>query len=557
MFIHKKKTNLRRKQKKRTAKKDTAKKRTANKRTAKKDTAKKRTANKCTRTRTFKQKTRRTKKYTYKGAYNGGAQVFPEPNSKSASPKVQVQAQQVQAPKMPAQQIKQIPQIQQVKAEQIQQAKKEKMQRAKAAQERISAAQEKARTAQMNAAKAKKNTPKRITSSDKATPRTKMRLERKLTEQLGVMTCKQIRDHLDETTQLSEEEKIKFIEHNINSGKGLTAWIQKQHFGLKDLKYYSEAGKGLLNGMANKTYETYSVMFDASDMKDSDCVFLREKVDKYYKQKEIDETSHWKRAFNMTKNATKAVASYAWSAAKYAWTPAMAAFTWIGATGFRLWTWISRDPKAAYFALVLLKQLKNQLCRYLGKSLGTYNVANNTKESMEAQIKRLKPEFVADPSSSFDDVKTILYDTMRPMKDKLMVKASGLALAGLFDVGTPLLIGGAKLAVTGAVAFVAGPAIAGMVGEGVGNLLGSVFNGLKEDTADAIAQAGFMTDANNCFRMLFEVVDPFNCYLEIMKEANAVFMTTMKDTPPAKLSEADTIKILETFQEDASKTERR
>ena len=541
MFIRKKKTNLRRKQKKRTAKKRTAKKSTTKKCTR---------TTKCTRTRTFKQKTRRTKKYAYKGAYKGGAQIFPERNSKSA----QAQAQQMQQ----TQQMQQMQQAQQTQqAQQIKQMQQKQLQSQKEKMQRTKAAQEKARTAQMNAAKAKKNTPKRITSLDKATPRTKVRLERKLTEQLGVMTCKQIRDHLDETTQLSEEEKIKFIEHNINSGKGLTAWIQKQHFGLKDLKYYSEAGKGLLNGMANKTYETYSVMFDASDMKDSDCVFLREKVDKYYKQKEIDETSHWKRAFNMTKNATKAVASYAWSAAKYAWTPAMAAFTWIGATGFRLWTWISRDPKAAYFALVLLKQLKNQLCRYLGKSLGTYNVANNTKEAMEAQIKRFKPEYVADPSSSFDDVKTILYDTVRPMKDKLMVKASGLALAGLFDVGTPLLIGGAKLAVTGAVAFVAGPAIAGMVGEGVGNLLGSVFNGLKEDTADAIAQAGFITDANNCFRMLFEVVDPFTCYVEVMKEANAVFMTTMKDTPPAKLSDADTAKILETFQEDPSKTERR
>ena len=70
----------------------------------------------------------------------------------------------------------------------------------------------------------------------------------------GVWTCKDIRTHLD-ATPLTDEQKVAFIDQNLNSSKGLRAYINKQRFGFKEMKFMGDAGPGRMTSGADDERE--------------------------------------------------------------------------------------------------------------------------------------------------------------------------------------------------------------------------------------------------------------------------------------------------------------
>jgi hypothetical protein len=336
---------------------------------------------------------------------------------------------------------------------------------------------------------------------------------------LGIMDCTAIRKFLEKST-MTIEERIVFIENNRSSSKHLKSWIQGQHMGQRDLSMYSAVGKDILTMVGNNTYGMYNTLYgDSSDETDPDCIYLTNTLKEYYGR---PRDNRWNK---LVQGATTVVQN-AWEFGKWGAGKAIDAvkygLSWAITKGFELWTWISSNPKTAYFALTAIAQIKTRVCRYVGGKLAEMGIYMGQKESVLAFIKKMYPDKEPPPpSSTLGD----LYKGMKGVGEQVTLevvqKQSGPLIKGIFSMGGTLL----KAGLSGAVAGIpfAGPMLAGAVT--------AITDAVVEQTADQVAQAAemacYMKSVENTFSKLIEVINPFSCLEELAKSANMV----LKDTP--------------------------
>ena len=399
------------------------------------------------------------------------------------------------------------------------------------------------------------------TNEDVVTPRTRLRMEDKIMAGMGIWTCQQIREKLDSETTLTEEVKVEFIRANIHNAKYLKTWVKKQHFGLKDLSYYTKAGKAILNDLGNRTHEMYDIMFESSDLKDTDCIHLAQIVSKYEEKKNKEEKEKydaelaklplWKRGAYKAANATYTTAAYVGTTVKSVASAvgsgivngAQLIWSWAKKYGFRLWTWIAKNPQTAYFTLLLLKQLKLQACRAVGKSFGWLGgQASAVRSGLNALILSVNPDYVAKASSSMSDLWSRAKDVYEFSKDKIVIKSVGVIADKMFKyMQDNLTVGlGATLGI--ALSFAFPPATVGYAMAGLTSILSSVIGIVKDDVKQQTEKNQYLADANNAFAMLFDVANPMECLRELSNEG---FSYMNKDV------ESDEIKMKRTeFEKD-------
>ena len=343
---------------------------------------------------------------------------------------------------------------------------------------------------------------------------------------LGIMDCTAIRKFLEKST-MTIEERIVFIENNRSSSKHLKSWIQGQHMGQKELTMYSAVGKDILSMVGNNTYNLYNTLYgDSSDETDPDCVYLTNTLKEYYNQTRDERWS------KLMKGA-HAVVQNAWEFGKWGAGKAVDAvkygLSWAITKGFELWTWISSNPKTAYFALTAISQVKTRVCRYVGGKLAEMGIYMGQKESVLAYIKKVYPDKEPPPpGSTLGDMYKSLKGVGEQVTLDVVSKQAGPLIKNIFSMGGTVLKAGLGGAVAG-IPF-AGPMLSGAVS--------AITDAVVEQTAEQAAQAAemacYMKSVENTFSKLIEVINPFSCLEELAKSANAVLDPTPKVTVEAK-----------------------
>ena len=344
----------------------------------------------------------------------------------------------------------------------------------------------------------------------------RMSPEKSLMAKMGVWTCKDVRQHL-QTTEMTEEEQIHFIEQNMQSSKGLQSYIQKQHYNVKDLKFMEAAGRDLTNVIGNKAYELYSMLFDASDLSDDDCVYLKEKMKTFYSAKEAAKDSKWAKVLNISKQVLSKTYEYGKWAAEKSMEGITYGLSWAVSKGFQLWTWISSNPKTAYFTLLTLKSFKNTLCRMGGQYLGSMGVLLDDRESVLKYILKVYPDMdPPPPDTKFQQLLSIAKDASGPAMIELAGKSASKLLGGLFNNGGKIL----KVGLSGAVKGI--PLVGPMLSGAVEAITDAVCAEAAEQAAFMVEQTTYQAHVNNCFSMLKDLINPFECMQQMAKEAYAI-----------------------------------
>jgi hypothetical protein len=361
--------------------------------------------------------------------------------------------------------------------------------------------------------------------------------------QLGIMTCKEIREHLDNTTSMTDAEKVTFVEQNLTGRKALRAYMQKQHLSVADMHYYANAGRTILNALGNHTKEVYSVLFDAADLSDRDCVYLvelmRTQAHKKSKAKQAEEEARLSKmgilkrglvqAVNATVGSAKTVANLAWQGTKMVgkalYTGVSYLVAWVASVGFQLWTWIARNPRAAYFTLLMLKQLKQVACRGLGDAFGWLaGPAETVRAGVLRMIRLAYPDYVPPPQTSLQDLWGMVTGVFEFEKNQVILKATGIGLNSIFSFAKANIGNLAGMAIG---TLTVNPIIGAAVAGAVNMVVGAAADLAKDTTQSMLEEALYLDQANSAFKMLFEVMDPVACLKEMSKQATVY----IKDLP--------------------------
>ena len=322
-------------------------------------------------------------------------------------------------------------------------------------------------------------------------------------------TCKEIREELTATT-MTEEEQIAFITQHYSSSRGLQSYIKKQHYSAQELKFMAQAGSDFCTIIQHKAYDLYNGMIDPSDANDADCMFLNDKMKTYYANKESSADSKWAKILKISKQVLSSTYEFGKSAAGYI----TYGLSWAASKGFQLWTWISTNPKTAYFSLMMLKTFKTQLCRMGGQYWATAGVIMDDKESILAFIKKTYPDIEPPPpNSKLDDALRICRDASVPIVTDIIGKSAGKLLGKAAENMGPLV--GKTLGA----AFKGIPFVGPLVGGAIEAITETVFKEAADSAAFLAEQTTYQVQVNNCFSMLKDLVNPFTCLEEMAKEA--------------------------------------
>ena len=108
--------------------------------------------------------------------------------------------------------------------------------------------------------------------------------EKNFTQILGLMSCAEIRKHL-EKTKLSDEDKVAFVEQNLSASKSFQKYVKKLNLDPKEFQATLEAAHGVTTVMRGQVEEYFGIMFDSYDLDDPDCIYLKELIENIKKKK--------------------------------------------------------------------------------------------------------------------------------------------------------------------------------------------------------------------------------------------------------------------------------
>jgi hypothetical protein len=326
---------------------------------------------------------------------------------------------------------------------------------------------------------------------------------------LDIMSCKDIKKHL-ENTELTVEEKIIFIEQNSSGFRQLRSYIKSQHWNLKELRYFFKAGNAFRAILSKQLRDAADFMIPELNEKDPDCIEVNNLLSKYREEvnRKNDPYNLFK-AYYTTRNVIKGTYDLILKPTyDYVINPGLKGLYILGAfvaqlfkLGFDIWTWITKDPKTAYFALLTLKVFRNACCRYIGRIL---------REGDYIDKKTLKDY----KSNSLDT--SLWWDIGNPLAKELALKVTSKATIGLMDkYGKSFTKGVAStLGALGPLGTIAGGALS--------MVIDVALEETKETLVEATEIAIYQNNVNNAFGMLFDVINPFKCIEKVVEEMDQV-----------------------------------
>ncbi|MEY3393608.1 MAG: (high mobility group) box [Pseudomonadota bacterium] len=370
-----------------------------------------------------------------------------------------------------------------------------------------------------------------------------------LYKKLNVRTCKEIRKEL-ETTNMTDEQKLNFLETYNKSYKSLRDFVESQNINLDELKFYADGGSLIMNTIANRTKEYSNIMFSSSssfDVTDPDCKYLNELLEKLKndpKNTSLNQ-SFWKTLGSLATRTGENI----WQGAKYVAGKSSDFFNWIGVPyflnylkikGIKLFEWFVADPKIAFFTLLTLKNLKNRLCRRIGQEIGYYG----KETDVQWIISKYKSLTGKDPppNSTFEDMKEYLYEISGPLIFDYSAKFGVQILNLIWDKGLSFLMPGyvtGMLESLGSLIPGVGPIVSN-ISSMLSSFFGLIFETAKEDISFVLEQSIYANYTYNSFSMLLQIINPFQCMENMVREIKTVtspqkgFFTGLFDGRPIK-----------------------
>ena len=356
--------------------------------------------------------------------------------------------------------------------------------------------------------------------------------------QMGVISCKELMHEL-KTSQMNNEQKIVMIENHIQATRKLHKFLGKEKLTQKDILFYGQAGKGVLDIISKQLKESVSNVIGGgfseyigldSDEKiqneyietDPECREVIETL-KQLKNDRVSWTSYLMGKLSgvggdifkyLTSSGVKIgtfVISMLWKLSKGVIGFLTFVLTYISSLGFRFWNWLSKDPTTAYFSLLLLKQLKGVACKRTGEILGYFG-PNTRPERLLDGIKEWMPELMPKINAVTPtwQIINLMRDAARPAVARIAIKVTGSAVETVAGAVLPYMstfLTGAVVAIatpiTGGTAIAAGPIIKGF--------FDVVMTAITTNVKDSARHATYISDATHAFSMLLEVIDPFTC----------------------------------------------
>ena len=160
----------------------------------------------------------------------------------------------------------------------------------------------------------------------------------------------------------------------------------------------------------------------------------------------------------------------------------------------------------------MLKSLKTQLCRSCGKSLGIFGSWIGTKNHLMSIIKKFSPESTINPNSSIQDLMNLVKNVSKPFINEVIGKNVVSMFNSIWDNKASLF----SSIITSSFSLIPG------IGSIIGPAFNIVFETILSNTKDSIIlmqeQIVYQQNVQNAFSMLFEVVDPFECIDNMLKE---------------------------------------
>jgi hypothetical protein len=339
-------------------------------------------------------------------------------------------------------------------------------------------------------------------------------------KRLGMMSCSDMLTYLEEHTELTSAERVVFIEQNLSGAKSLHSYLSKQHFGVAEANFYADGGKSLCAMMGSAARDMQD-MFSSQELDESDpaCAKIKEmlRILKQSSKAEGEGDRDWI-------DALKAGAKATWEGIKWVGGKVVnlgiAFAKWAADKAFQIGAWIMRNPKTAYFAIMMLKGLRSTLCRKVGSAIGYYG-RGTSADWFVKKMKELRPSYVYKPSSS---VKELMKDASGWMRPVIIDAAGGAikaAVDGLWGSGIPIL----KKALSGTIAQIpiAGP----LLSAATEVIIEGAAAASKEAAQLAAEQAIYAEHVKGAFGGLIELINPFQC-IDQMLDAQQDEIHTME-----------------------------
>ena len=350
--------------------------------------------------------------------------------------------------------------------------------------------------------------------------------EDQLLKQLGVMTCTELKHHLNKTPDLTEEEEVMFIEDNMRDTAALKKFVRELNLTPLQMTYFAKGGKELLKILKEQVYAMFDKTApDKVDAEEETCKELRDKVDRFYRKKGNISKSRWTAIIDFAKSSIKAAMAMTAQAFSAFWTTLTEVakvrfiFQWAAAKGFVLWKWITTNPRAAYMALLTLKTAKSKMCSLFGDICNQLGYAPQQNSFLKEYLKKY-------PLDNGPGLGEFIKDILMPGFKKVIINGSVNIFETASMTGLQYLTGkdssgnntGMGIAGAATFGFTIGGPVGALVAGGVSVIAISVATAFLNESKKMGEELVFQTEVNDAYNMFMQVINPMTCLNEMLRK---------------------------------------
>ena len=357
------------------------------------------------------------------------------------------------------------------------------------------------------------------------------RAEDRVINSFGILTCREIK-YMLETSEMSEAEQVKFIEDNAKDTSVLRKYIRACNLNPDQLSVITETAPMITAQIQAAVYTLVRENSEPPTEDDPDvepeCVMLRDKVNKFYKNGTGVTKGMWAAFITKAKEVIAAMVSMTYDAFMKVFTSLptkkqwLYVVQWFVSKGLSFTAWIHSNPKIAYYIMFAFKLAKEKGCQVIGEACKTLEW---DPEQLKI-IKYLKSAYSeALDTTQQESVGDKILDFMQPLIQTLVIKGAASMVEGVCNVVTGSIATGgvsttalATLAVTRPVAaFVTAFSMAAV------SLSVNVAAEKVKDKVHGLAEElVYYNDIRNAYKRLMDLFNPLPCILEILKITGSV-----------------------------------
>ena len=357
------------------------------------------------------------------------------------------------------------------------------------------------------------------------------RAEDRVINSFGILTCREIKYLLD-TSELSEEEQVKFIEDNAKDTSILRKFIKASNFNQDQLSVMSEMAPKAIDRIKMVVLNLVRENTEPPSTDDPDaepeCAILREKVMKFYKKGNGITKRMWA---SFIEKANAFVSK--WSSLTYdsfislynslpSAKQLLYVVQWFVSKGISITLWISSNPRIAYYTLCAFKYAKEYGCQIIGEACKMLEY-----DPREHQfIKYLQANYPQTLDiNEKQKLSSKLLEFLQPRIQSTAIKGIASIISSACTYTSKLVNDNGKVAYTSMAAlFVTNPvlAVGGSLAYAAVQITFTATAKTIEEEAKATAEElTYWNDARLAYSKLIDLCDPLPCILEVLKISDA------------------------------------